>query len=105
MLKHMIDLEEFSCKTAKLFSQIPTDREGLTRFVMRDFMSCGCNCSFEKRMENTPENMTALMQIVKNSKPEVTDHGEYRVISGVKVVEADDKDEDILYEEGKGFYW
>ena len=103
MIKHMIDLEEFSYKTAKLISQIPTDREGLTEFVMRRFMEG--NCRFEKRMENTPENMAALMQIVKNSKPKVTDYGEYRVISGVKVVEAYDKDEDILYEEGKGFYW
>lgn len=103
MLKHMIDLEELSYKTAKQISQIPTDREGLTRFVMRKFLDC--NHDIKKAMENTPENMAALMQIVKNSKPEVTDHGEYRLISGVKVVEAYDKDEEILYEEGKGFYW
>ena len=103
MLKHMIDLEELSYKTTKQISQIPTDREGLTRFVMRKFL--GCNHDIKKAMENTPENMAALMQIVKNSKPKVTDHGEYRVISGVKVIEAYDKDEDILYEEGKGFYW
>lgn len=31
MLKHMIDLEELSYKTAKQISQIPTDREGLTK--------------------------------------------------------------------------
>ena len=103
MLKHMIDLEELSYKTAKQISQIPTDREGLIRFVMRKFPDC--DYDIKKTMEDTPENMAALMQIVKDSKPEVTDHGEYRVISGVKVIEAYDKDEDNLYEEGKGFIW
>ena len=103
MLKHMIDLEEVSYKTAKQISQIPTDREGLIRFVMRKFPDC--DYDIKKAMEDTPENMAALMQIVKDSKPEVTDHGEYRVISGVKVIEMYDKDEDALYEEGKGFIW
>lgn len=103
MLKHMIDLEELSYKTAKQISQIPTDREGLTKFVMRKFLDC--DYDIKKAMEYTPENMIALMQIVKDSKPEVTDHGEYRVISGVKVIELYDKDEDNLYEEGKGFLW
>lgn len=58
MLKHMIDLEELSYKTVKQISQIPTDREGLTRFVMRKFLDC--NHDIKKAMENTPENMTAM---------------------------------------------